>query len=80
MALADNDDCDDDTRSLSNDKGSAVLDTFKALGFDPELLEKITKGLSREEGGGANGNLGGASGDVTGVLVGLGAYGDSDSD
>jgi hypothetical protein len=43
---ADDDACDDDTRSLNNDKGSAELDAFKALGFNPELLAKITEGVS----------------------------------
>ena len=45
----DDDACDDDTRSLNNDKGSAELDAFKALGFDPELLAKITEGVRKHE-------------------------------
>ena len=46
---ADDDGRDDDTRSLNNDKGSAELDAFKALGFDPELLAKITEGVRKHE-------------------------------
>ena len=46
---ADDDGCDDDTRSLNNDKGSAELAAFAALGFDPELLGKITEGVRKHE-------------------------------
>ena len=46
---ADDDGCDDDTRSLNNDKGSAELAAFTALGFDPEMLGKITEGVRKHE-------------------------------